>query len=174
MEDERDVVIQAGRDEKVQVRKAKRRAFGLAKQKRFLAHFAATCNVRASAAAAEVSVSAVYKVRARNAAFQAQWERAQELGYMTLEAALLQRAIKSVQEILPDEAALDENDRVPFKDAMQLLQAHGRSRGRKPGEVHPQRSDIADATRRLEKILKGLNIEPVTEDGTQGEVASGE
>ena len=148
MDKEQAVVIKAGKGRRIQKRRTKASLFGPTKQKLFLDHFAATCNARAAAEAAGVSLNIVYKQRSRDPNFQAAWETAQELGYSTLEAALVQRAIESVNDVVPDEAA------------MALLQYQARSRKRSAGDMLPRRSDLSEATRRLEQILKKYKVVP--------------
>ena len=160
MDKEQAVVIKAGKGRRIQKRRTKASLFGPTKQKLFLDHFAATCNARAAAEAAGVSLNIVYKQRSRDPNFQAAWETAQELGYSTLEAALVQRAIESVNDVVPDEAAMEANYRIPFKDAMALLQYQAHSRKRSAGDMLPRRSDLSEATRRLEQILKKYKVVP--------------
>ena len=77
---------------RLQVSRTRRKLFGKARQEAFLEHLAATCNVTASAAAADICVGSVYRERMRNPEFRAAWGQALEQGYARLEAALLARA----------------------------------------------------------------------------------
>lgn len=62
-------------------------------RKRFLDHLAATCNVRASAAAAGVDGMAPYHLRRSDAAFAAAWGEALAAGYEVLETRLVGHAL---------------------------------------------------------------------------------
>ena len=72
----------------------RRNLFGKKRRETFLEHLAATCNVTASAAVAEVSVSTVYANRMKDAEFRDGWRAALEQGHAQLEAALLARAAR--------------------------------------------------------------------------------
>ena len=78
---------------KVQRVRGRRKLFGKARQRLFLDHLAATCNVRLAAAAAGVSPQCVYQRRERDADFRARWGAAIEEGYAALELRLLEAAM---------------------------------------------------------------------------------
>lgn len=77
---------------RVQVRKERKDGFGAGRRQIFLDHLAQCANVKAAAAAAGVGLSTVYDARRRDPVFAAQWDEAIELGYLTLEALLMERA----------------------------------------------------------------------------------
>ena len=59
----------------------------------FLDHLAATCNVRASAAAIGVDPASVYHLRRNDMEFVAEWERSLDCGYQLLETQLVGHAL---------------------------------------------------------------------------------
>ncbi|RME68413.1 MAG: hypothetical protein D6782_01170, partial [Alphaproteobacteria bacterium] len=69
-----------------------------ARQRRFLKALAQTANVSASAAAAGLSRSAVYRQRAGDAAFAEAWDEALNTALDALEEALMKRAIQGVDK----------------------------------------------------------------------------
>jgi len=77
---------------RVQIVERGRKLFGKERQRIFLEHLAATCNVARSARAAGVTVECVYQRRMKDAAFRAAWNRALEQGYARLEARMLEEA----------------------------------------------------------------------------------
>jgi hypothetical protein len=160
--------IGRGNGRKVQQRRARRNAFNKARRQTFLRHFAATCNVTASAAAAGVGLSTVYVRRNADPQFRAAWAAAQDQGYVALEAALVQRALDAARAVEPDEQAANANYHIPFKEALALLQHHGRSLGKMPGDTIPRRSDLGEATKRLEGVLKRLKVVPEGADEQRG------
>jgi hypothetical protein len=93
MSDPKDWIVPGKNRRLVKPRGADRRVkFGKARREIFLGHLAATCNVTASAKAAGISLSAVYRCRMRDAAFREAWDQTLQQGYARLEAALLLRA----------------------------------------------------------------------------------
>ena len=82
-----------GKNRLVQVRrKGKRKLFGKERKEVFLEWFAATCNVRLSAAKAGVHERTVYKHLAKDPEFLDGFVRAVQIGYVRLEARELQEA----------------------------------------------------------------------------------
>lgn len=77
---------------RVQVRKERKDGFGEAKRQIFLDHLAQCANVKAAAGAAGVGVTTVYDARRREPLFAQQWDEAVEIGYLTIEALLMERA----------------------------------------------------------------------------------
>lgn len=65
----------------------------------FLDRLAATCNVRASAAAIDVTADAAYNERRRNAAFAAGWAVALASGYELLELQLVGHALSGGEAV---------------------------------------------------------------------------
>lgn len=63
---------------------------------RFLGELAATANVRAAAAAAGFSTTAIYKRRAAWPGFRAAWDAALDQGYARIEALLIENACEAL------------------------------------------------------------------------------
>jgi len=78
---------------RLQVRKAARGGWTPAKRAAFLEHLAATCNIAASARAVGMAPRGAHALKARDAVFAADWARAIEAAYETLEARLLAYAL---------------------------------------------------------------------------------
>jgi hypothetical protein len=153
-----ETAITGGKGRRLQARKPVGRAFTAAKQKAFLDSFAATCNVRMSADAAGVTTTTVYKLRARSQAFQDAWEAAQEQGYAALEADLVRRAREMLDGIETDDNAAQKMNGMDAKLAHALLQRRRQSMGQAPGDIQPRRSDLSEATKRLEKVMRRMKL----------------
>ncbi len=82
--------VKAGR---LQVRKTAPRGWTPVKRAAFLEHLAATCNIAASARAVGMAPRGAHALKARDAVFAADWARAIEAAYETLEVRLLAYAL---------------------------------------------------------------------------------
>lgn len=78
---------------RLQVRKAAKGGWTPAKRAAFLEHLAATCNIAASARAVGMAPRGAHALKKRDAAFAADWARAIEAAYETLEVRLLAYAL---------------------------------------------------------------------------------
>ncbi|CAA9520585.1 MAG: hypothetical protein AVDCRST_MAG62-1087 [uncultured Sphingomonas sp.] len=165
-----DRFISPGKGRLLQVRKDGERYFTFAKQMVFLDHFAATCNVTMAAAAAGVDMRTVYRLRRRDEAFREAWRIAQDQGYAALEAELVRRARAMLDEMDADEAAGRSLSGMDAKLAHALLQRHQQNLGRAPGDILPRRSDLAEATKRLEKVMARMHL-LANEPGVPGDGA---
>ena len=92
----------------VQVQRKRRTAFGVKARKLFLEHVAATCNVTAAAAAADVTVQCVYQARMRDEGIRAGWAAAIEQGYARLEARALAEACPAAATAIDGDLIVDE------------------------------------------------------------------
>lgn len=144
-------------------RRAAKTAWSARKERLFLDTLAATSNVSASAKAAKVSDTSVYRRRQNDPAFAAAWTRALCEGYARLELALLERAIQGV----PREVAGGDGKTVTTRDfserlGLALLAHHGKAVGeerarvaalsaeaRGPGPVQALIDRLADLSARL-------------------------
>jgi hypothetical protein len=149
----------------VKPRGADRRVkFGKARREIFLGHLAATCNVTASAKAAGISFSAVYRCRMRDAEFREAWEQALEQGYARLEAALLLRATGGggvVDLDVAGETAIagaDAPDQVDWAKGMELLRHHARDRAAPGYGATARRAPFDVVAAKLVKRLKALGV----------------
>jgi len=119
----------------VQKVRCRRKIFGKEAQRIFCEHLAATCNVKWSAEAAGVTVRCVYARLTFDAAFCEAWCRAIGLGYLRLEAELLEHASQPVE--------FDGDLQVPVKFdkdlALFLLREHRKGLVRIETEGRPTR-----------------------------------
>lgn len=120
--------VRASRGRRLQVRRAPKGLLTTEGERRFLAHLAATANVRLSAAATGIGWNAIYARRARSPAFARAMEAALHEGYERLELALLDNALHALRpdgEALADwETQLDETEpltRMTPREALLLL-----------------------------------------------------
>jgi hypothetical protein len=121
--------VRGSRGRRIQVRRSPKGALTAAGERRFLAHLAATANVRLSAQAAGIGVNAIYARRRRSAEFAREMTAALGEGYDRLELALLANAIASLGPDGSEPGAWrDEADgqpeplvRMTPKDALLLL-----------------------------------------------------
>jgi hypothetical protein len=132
----------------------KRRSFTKAKRRKFLDHFAATCNAKAAARAAGISNSTVHAWRRKNDQFRADFNAALTLGYGELEAELVRESKRSLKP-RPDPKA---PPLVDPKMALAVLESYRRNGDRRPGGVLPQRTDIEQVRARLEKAMRALGL----------------
>lgn len=140
-------------------RKVRKDGFTDARKKRFLEQFAATGNVTAAAEDAGMSLRTIYSHRGKDAAFREAWAEAQEHCYASLEAELVRRARELLTAAAP--ADLSAIQGMDAKLAFSLLQNFQRKNGREPGDIVPRKSDVAEATRRLEATMRRLKLVPL-------------
>lgn len=117
----------------------------LPRQADFLAHLAASCNVRASAGKVGMSEQSVYRLRMRSADFRRAFDIARDEGYVRLEMLMLERAGGS-----------GDDGEVSEKLAMTLIAQH-RARMRdepRPAEI---KRDMAEVRKKLEAKLSEMN-----------------
>jgi hypothetical protein len=152
---------------RLQKRRKRHNRFGKARRRIFLEHLAATCNVQASAGEAGVAVSTVYANRMRDPEFRADWDAALEQGYARLEAALIERAMRSGgrTKFRGDKQVEgpDAPEEIDWEKGMELLRHHQRGRTgiaqRNPAHV-PKRVPIERVTEKLIKKLKAIGVRP--------------
>jgi hypothetical protein len=150
-----------------QAQRMRRNQFSRERKEVFLAHFAATCDVSASAAAAGVCESTVYEHRRSDPAFALAWQEALEQGYARLEAEAVAQRIKAMAALkvrlgTKVAAAGDADAAAEFDRVLQLLREHKRGlAGTKKGGFALTKWSFEDAFQALEKRLQafGLRIE---------------
>jgi hypothetical protein len=133
--------------------------FDDAKQAVFLGHFAATCNLLQSAAAAGVSRKTVYQRRRFDEAFAEAFARAEESGVECLRGEMVRRSLALLRAATPDEVALASLPGLDCHTIMNLLDHHERGLGKASGERRPRRSDASEAAARLKKLLERMRAE---------------
>jgi hypothetical protein len=154
-----------------QLRKPRRNDFSRRRKRIYLEHFAATGDVRASAAAAGVSKSTVANHKLSDPAFREGWAQALVEAYATLEAMAVRQRLAAMERIdfdLGKEAPPGGLDpEAEFARTMELLREHKRSRAAMTGKASgrpPERWSFEESMAALEKRLKILGIR-VREDG---------
>lgn len=144
------------------VAKPRRRArpvrWSARREEKFLATLAEMSNVAASARAAGISESSVYRHRQRSDEFRARWAAALREGYSKLETLLLERALNGVERPVwhggrQVGTAREYSDRL----ALALLAAHRTSvTGAAPGAA-PALSDT-EVHEELVRRLSEMNV----------------
>lgn len=137
--------------------KPKRRAFTEARRKRFLNHFASSCNQRAAARAVGISENCVIAWRKKDPQFNAGWKEALQLGYSRLEAELVREGRKALT-IRPRKDAAVRVGTMSAETALKVLEAYRRSQGRDLGTVWPHPYDVGAVRRRLEAKMRLLGL----------------
>lgn len=173
-----EFTVRASRGRTMQVRRAPRGLLTAKGEQTFLAHLAATANVRLSAAATGIGWSAIYARRARSARFAAAMADALEQGYERLELALLANAIET---LAPDGSDpfdwCDATDDVPEpltkmtpREALLLLRYRRPEivEGQRHGGFPVPRVPIAVAEKHLERMLDRVERR-MARDGTSAE-----
>lgn len=130
-----DLVVMGGRNRLLVKARRSNREISQRSRDEFILSLSETCNVSLSAKRAGVSLSTVYKMRQRDAAFAAGWQRALDDGYQRLEMGLVQAALAAVEG--PRVEAGDIADR-PVVEPMTIDQAL-RVLGRHQGSVRSGR-----------------------------------
>jgi hypothetical protein len=150
------------------MRKRKRPVeFDRKRKQAFLDHFAETCNLEASAAAAGISLSAVYRALKMDAAFAAGFEEALQIGHMFLEAEAVRQELAAQEAYRISPKGTGAAQAQSFERTMILLREYKRGQGRigrRPTEARLKRWSFEDSCVALEKSLKVLGIR-VAEDG---------
>jgi len=137
--------------------KPKRRAFTEARRKRFLNHFAASCNAQAAARSVGISENCIYRWRRTNEQFREAWKEALDQGVAALEAEQI-RAAREAIRIRRAKAAAVRVGTMDAKTSLAVLEAYRRSQGRDPGTVWPHPYDVEAVHRRLEKKMRLLGL----------------
>ncbi|HWT12837.1 MAG TPA: hypothetical protein VN231_08805 [Allosphingosinicella sp.] len=138
-----------------QLRKPRRGAFTKAKQERFFAELAATCNVTLSARKARIHRTTVYEHRLKSAEFRARWAAAVREAYAALELMMLERGMNgTVKTITRADGAVQRIHEYPNAMALQLLRMH-RQTAAEAEEIHDP-EDIEEVRARIAKKLERL------------------
>jgi len=96
-----------------------------AKSDKFIEVLADSCNVSLAARAVKRSIASIYKLRAKDAHFRAQWDQALAIGYSRLEMMMLERALHGVEKIVVLKSGETKVMReYPDRIALALLRLH--------------------------------------------------
>ncbi len=166
--------VRGSRGRRIQVRRSPKGALTVDGERRFLAHLAATANVRLSAQAAGVGYNAIYTRRQNSPAFAAAMRMALQEGYDRLELALLAHAIDS---LAPDGAPLEDwqdiadmpepLERMTPQEGVLLLRSRRPhiEAGLRPTHHPLPRCDRGQALARLERELDKLERRKRRDEG---------
>jgi hypothetical protein len=154
-------LVKPGNNRRLQMRRTRRLRFTEAKKETFLAHFAGTADLAASAEAAGVCVDTVRNHRNKDCEFDARCAMALEQSYRTLEEEAVRERLAAQQKlkegILPAGQAAEE-----FERQMKLLAQWRRRDGtlgpRGRAKASQQSWNFDDAIAALEKRLAALKI----------------
>lgn len=154
-------LIKPGNGRRLQMRKTRKLRFTQAKKDVFLAYFAGTCDLAASAEAAGVCVDTVRNHRLKDPEFDAGCEAALEQGYKHLEEEAVRERLAAQERlkagIVPAGEAAAEFDR-QIKLLSQWRRRDGRLGPQARSREALKRWSFDEAMKALEKRLKALKI----------------
>ena len=146
------------------MRKPDRRRFSAARQDKFLAALADTCNVVQACRIAGVATSTVYAKRERDAAFRARWSHALGEAYGRLELAMLERMMNgTVTTRTRADGSTETIHQYPNQVALQLLRLHRQSASEAQAVHVPE--DIDEVRERIAQRLERLRLRMEREAG---------
>lgn len=156
-----DLVVMGGKGRLLVKTKRSRREISQRSRDQFILSLGETCNVSLSAERAGVALSTVYKMRQRDAAFAAAWQRALDDGYQRLEMGLLHAALAAVEG--PPEGSEAQKGAVvepmTMDQALRVLGRHeGSVRGGKLRSLRPGKGKMPTSEETDEAILKRLAV----------------
>ena len=155
-----------GRNRDVQVvRVGARKLFDAKRKQVFLEWFAATSNVKLSAAQAGVAHQTVFKHRMKDPDFADAWDRALQQGYARLEARMLAEALQARIEVAGD-LEVPETEGFDPVLGMQLLKEHRRTieaptpfgASRKPGRPQGMSREEVRAALIKRLVVFGIRV----------------
>lgn len=167
--DGKAMVLSQCKGQRPQMRQVRTNEFTDERKTEFLDEFAATCNVTEAASKVGVHLCTVYKHRRKDPAFRIGWAAAQEQGYAALEAELVRRSCAMLDGRELTEEAQARLSGMDAKLAFAVLQNFQKNMGREPGDINPRRSDLSEATKRLEKVMKTMKLIPREEPSGEDE-----
>lgn len=171
--------IAPGNGRKWQLKKTRLVRFEGWRMEVFLAHFQASCDLRASAEAAGVHETTVGRHRAKNGEFDAACERALAIGYDRLEAELIRQRLEAQKRLREREAQAGEaaaERTVEFERTVKLLERWERRRSKPARSGRTQDWSFEQAIEEIDRSLRALGlrrgtIAPPAADG--GELEGG-
>jgi hypothetical protein len=156
---EKGMAVRAGDNRRVQVRKVQEWEFTEAKKQVFLDHLAGCSNVTHSAAAAGVSVKTVNNHRLKDPVFAQRYREALDVGYDTLEAALVAAAARRGRyEPGPDADAVPGPESLDKDLALHLLRLRHMPLGQRGGQGNSPPLRRASEKELNEAILAQLDV----------------
>lgn len=144
------------RDKRPLLRKPKRNSFTAARQDRFFAELAATCNVNAACRKARVSKPTVYRHRRSSAAFRTRWREAVGEAYAALELMMLDRAMNgTVRTVTAADGSVEKTiHEYPNAVALTLLRMHRDTVAE--AEAEPDQDDVDEVRERIARRIARL------------------
>ena len=149
----------SGGGKRVQIGRAREKQWTPRIEKRFLSALAATCNVKAACAEVGMWPPSAYNHRRRWPAFDALWKQAEEIGYLRIEAALVEEGCN-----LFSEREVEHDIRIEGMtvwDAMQLLHMHKhqvRGIGGRPGLPPDPLASDDEVVKALARSLRLMGV----------------
>lgn len=148
-----ELILVGGRT--TQLRKASEKSWSKAKEQKFLAELAATCNVTQAAAAAGVSTTQAYRRRKVDAGFRSAWLEAVGTAYQRLELVLLERAFVGTEKTVRRKDGSEERMvEYPNQLALTLLKMHRDTAIEANAEIAPE--DVEEIRERVIQKLQRL------------------
>ncbi|MFL6770653.1 MAG: hypothetical protein ACJ8E4_02915 [Sphingomicrobium sp.] len=149
-----ELVVYGTNGVRTQVRRARLDQWSPSAEDRFLASLAGSCNVKAACAEVGLAVSSAYAHRNRWPGFARRWDEAIEVGYMQIEASLLEAGGHNL--FSNSATPIAEIPPMTFDQRLQLLHIHKhqvRALGKAPG-LQPRVATEAEAEKALLKAVK--------------------
>ena len=152
-----EATVAAGKNGKLQIRRALPGRVTRHAEQAFLRALAASANIRLSAAATGFSWSAFYARKLASPAFANEMEQALSMGHARLELALIESAVQSLEggeDSAWRDTPIEDNPIPPMtaSQAIQLLQYH-RNAVRREGKRHDKRWTRAED---IEEVYKSI------------------
>ncbi|MFL6758238.1 MAG: hypothetical protein ACJ8EG_11800 [Sphingomicrobium sp.] len=150
-----ELVVYGTNGVRTQVRRARLDQWSPSAEDRFLASLAGSCNVKAACREVGLAVSSAYAHRNRWPGFARRWDEAIEIGYMQIEASLLEAGGHNLFSN-SGEKPIAEMPPMTFDQRLQLLHIHKhqvRALGKAPG-LQPRVATEAEAEKALLKAVK--------------------
>lgn len=157
--DEGKDVTHAGNGRRIQIQAERKDGFTVAKKQTFLDHLAGCCNVTRAAAGAGFSAVTINYHRRRDPVFAQACADALAAGYLSLEAAMLERAAKGGRyEPGPDAAAAPGPESVDIGLGQFMMGLRAREMGLRTGANSGPRPRRATEKELNEAILAKLAL----------------
>jgi hypothetical protein len=150
-----ELVVYGTNGVRTQVRRARLNQWSPSTEDRFLALLAGSCNVKAACREIGLAFSSAYAHRNRWPGFARRWDEAIEIGYMQIEASLLEAGGNNPFSN-PDDLPIAEVPPMRFDEKIQLLHMHKhqvRAMGKAPG-LQPRVATEAEVEKALLKAVK--------------------
>ena len=139
-----ELVCKGTNGRRVQIARARLKQWTPRVEERFLAALSATCNVKAACAEVEMTAVGAYAHRKRWPAFARRWDEAVELGYMQIEAALIETGCNLLSGEMPAEPSPLRGMTTDHAIHLLHMQKHAtRGIGKRPG-LRAREPDIED------------------------------